>query len=373
MSLSTTSAPNQPNKRKSRRIVGTIVSFLIFFYFSTLISWFNPVDWVMGNQVFFSHFPYFQAYERFEGASLSPDGLLLAGGGNTHIKNNSQAKVIIWDVKSGKRLWEVVLPFPPEETYDQITELTWSPDSSYLVAGDNKGSIFVFNGADGTILNTVSFGTYEPCLLAFTADGNLLGINKSPSADGKNLVLWSWPDLKELWRDSVSCQDADLSLDGKTVILSNWSQRDATGIGLIDLETKNTQENLFVRSSGTSRSDAITISPDKSQIAVGYHDGSMIIWDAKTYTPITEEKLGQDLVRSIAWKPDGTTIASSTFENLNINVYFKLHTIRLINLVSKKVSRIWTVDKVASQVEFTQDNQHLIYVVDGKIVLYKLR
>jgi WD40 repeat protein len=300
-----------------------------------------------------------------------PDGSLLAVGGNTDTKGNLQGKVIVWDVQSGKRLWETVLPFPLGQTFDSIEGLTWSPDNSRLVLQNANSNLTILDGTNGAIVETVPFGRYQPCLLAFTANGNLLAIHRSSRADEKNLVLWSWPGLKEIWSANTTCNDADLSDDGKTVVIGNGD--DNKGVSIIDLETRTIQENLFVRSSGTNATIAVAINPDKSQIAVGYYDGHIIKWDTQTHQPITEKEVYKDTITSIDWQPDNKRIASSAFDNIPIDVIFKLNTIHVSRTDSQRGWRIWTGDKVASQVEFTPDNNWLMYVLDNRVVLHKLR
>jgi WD40 repeat protein len=214
----------------------------------------------------------------------------------------------------------------------------------------------------------VPFGRYESCLLAFTAEGNLLTIHKSSRTDEKNLVLWDWPDLKQLWSTNVSCGAANLSNDGKTVVIGTGK-----GAGIIDLETRTIQENLFVRSSGTNATNAVTMSPDKSQIAVGYYDGYIIKWDTQTHQPITEKEAYKNTITSIDWQPDNKRIASSAFDNIPIDVIFRINTIHVSRTDSQRGWRIWTGDKIASQVEFTPDNNWLMYVLDSRVVLHRLR
>ena len=52
----------------------------------------------------------------------------------------------------------------------------------------------------------------------------------------------------------------------------------------------------------------IKFSPDGNKIAAGYYSGEIIIWDARTYNPISVYK-GENDYRSLDFSPDGKYIA----------------------------------------------------------------
>ena len=78
--------------------------------------------------------------------------------------------------------------------YYFIDAVAISPDGRFLVAGDHKGSIFVWSLPDATPLMNLAAHTGWALSLAISPDSRILA---SGSTD-KSVRLWSLPDLKPL-------------------------------------------------------------------------------------------------------------------------------------------------------------------------------
>lgn len=57
---------------------------------------------------------------------------------------------------------------------------------------------------------------------------------------------------------------------------------------------------------------ALAWSPDGSQLAAGFEDGAIRVWDAGTWDEFRRIAVHRDWVRSLSWSPDGRRLASAS-------------------------------------------------------------
>lgn len=156
--------------------------------------------------------------------------LLLAGGGHAA----ASGKVVVWDVKTGKRLFEVgdeldsvlcadissdqrfiALGSPSkvirvyststgEKAYeirkhtDWMTSLAFSPDSVLLCSGDRNGGAFVWEAATGNEYLTLKGHKGGITGISWRSDSNLVATSSEDQSvklwelnDGKNIKSWN--------------------------------------------------------------------------------------------------------------------------------------------------------------------------------------
>jgi WD40 repeat protein len=127
----------------------------------------GPTDWVLA-------------------LAFSPDGKRLAAGGY-------DGRLWLWEVDSGKKLFEVPAhaPTPPKAPAPSnfVWSLAFSPDGKLLAVGGSDGRVYLFNAPDGKFVRQtqVPGHTSTVTALAFHPGGTLLA---SASKD-RTLRLWN--------------------------------------------------------------------------------------------------------------------------------------------------------------------------------------
>src|SRR3954469_25933095 len=102
--------------------------------------------------------------------------MLLAGGG----RGGQSGKVIVWDVKTGKRLFEV------GKEYDAVLAADISPDRTLVALGGPSKVLKVYGSSDGELVYESKKHTEWVTAIEFSPDGVLLA---SGDRNG-GLVVW---------------------------------------------------------------------------------------------------------------------------------------------------------------------------------------
>jgi WD40 repeat protein len=184
-------------------------------------------------------------------AAFSPDGSLLATGGDGLIK--------VSDTQSGEEIGLL------EGHAASVTSLAWSSDGGPLASGDDDGAILLWD-ADGNFIMELAghadetLGRVES--LAWSPDGSVLA---SGSAGG----------LLSLWDTS-------------------------SGEQIVQFE-----ENII----GV---ESLALSSDGALLASGDGTGNVWLFDTAAAEPIVQLEGHTTAVLSLAWSPDGAILASSS-------------------------------------------------------------
>lgn len=190
--------------------------------------------------------------------------LLLAGGG----RGGAQGKVIVWDVRTGERVFEVgdeldmilaadlsadqslialggpakivrvystpegKLVWESKKHTDWITSLQFSPDSVLLATGDRNGGIFVWEAETGREFHSLRAHTSSITGCSWRLDSNLLA---SASEDGQ-IRLWEMENgasVKNWAAHPGGAAAVDFARDGRLVsagrdkVVKLWDQNGA--------------------------------------------------------------------------------------------------------------------------------------------------
>jgi WD40 repeat protein len=126
----------------------------------------GPTDWVLS-------------------LAFSPDGKQLAGGGYDGV-------VRLWDVAAGKKILDIPGQPPPAANTpalppNAVWALAFSPDSKLLAIGGANAQVYLVNPADGKIVRPIPGHTSTVTALAFHPAGALL---VSASKD-RTVRLWN--------------------------------------------------------------------------------------------------------------------------------------------------------------------------------------
>lgn len=259
--------------------------------------------------------------------------------------------VEIWDATTGELIYEL-----PHQS-DQITALTWHPNSQQLaiaaineiqiwdvitqdaqyVPVDNMGGSLNWS-VDSTRLIT-SIGTYEAreivildsasgeTVSSFQSDTNTAQAVQQSHA-GEMIASISENADTLIWDINTSQILYSLSSDNRRGIIGDipahnvtWSPNDKflavltyddnyeTSIWVWDVSL---EQHIATLSNQDDFILATAWSPDGKNLAAATRQGQVHIWDMSTYQPIGVIQGHTDQVTSISWKPDGTQIATAS-------------------------------------------------------------
>ena len=250
--------------------------------------------------------------------AFSPDGLMLASGSNSNL--------ILWDLSIRQPLGETLSGHT-----NRVTSVAFSPDGRTLASGGCGGTQPTEPCQSGQIRlwNVTSRQPLGPPLayqtgwvndMAFSPDGRML----ASGSDDKTIVLLDVASRQPLGAPLTGHTDrvnsVAFSRDGKT--LASGSQD--TSIILWNVAT---HQPLGVPLTGHASSvHSVAFSPDGKLLASGScvktvlkdscNQGEIRIWDVATRQPIGLPLAAhRNWVNSVAFSPDGKTLASGSSDN----------------------------------------------------------
>jgi WD40 repeat protein len=153
-------------------------------------------------------------------------GLLLAGGG----RGGQSGRVVAWDVKTGKRLFEV------GKEYDVVLAADISPDRSLVALGGPGKVLRVYGSGDGELIYEQKKHTEWVTAVEFSPDGVLLA---SGDRNG-GLVVWEAQTGREFYdlrAHSASITDVSWRIDSNVLASSSedttvrlWEMQNGTHV-----------------------------------------------------------------------------------------------------------------------------------------------
>jgi WD40 repeat protein len=247
-----------------------------------------------------------------ECVAWSPDGRLFAAGG-------SDGNIQIWDARG--QLTHVLCGPEP-----YLTALAFSPDRESLAACHGLTwtyTITVWNYADGRIKHQIRLSGDQSGsrALAISPDGQLLASTREPSEGGGRCAVALW-DLKsgecvrEVATHRIGVLGICFTADGRSVVSLGYdNQVAASGIGGV-----SAPEVLY---SGEAVATAIAAHPSLAVVAIvlgDRHDGSrhreLLLVNVESRERITRPLAEKCSVSSVAFSPDGDTIATNSYRNI---------------------------------------------------------
>ncbi len=189
------------------------------------------------------------------------DGLwLMAGGG----RGSHSGKVVLWDLKTGKRIAEV------GSEYDVVLAADISPDHTQVALGGPKKIVRVFDTSTGELLYEKNKHTDWITALEFSPDGVLLA-----TADRSNgLVVWEAFTGREFYfLTGHTGPITDVSWAPDSNILASCSED--TTVRLWEMQNGNQVKNWGAHGGGVS---AVEFTRD-NRIASTGRDNQAKLWD----------------------------------------------------------------------------------------------
>ena len=224
---------------------------------------------------------------------------LLAGGG----RGGHSGKVVLWDVKTGKRLAEV------GNEYDVVLAADISPDHTQVALGGPKKIVRVYDTATGELLYEKNKHTDWITALEFSPDGVLLA-----TADRSNgLIVWEAFTGREFYvLPGHTAAITDVSWSPDSNILASASED--TTIRLWEMQNGGQIKNWGAHGGGVS---AIEFTRD-SRIASTGRDNVAKLWDINGGAIRTFPGLG-DIGMEVAFDSESDVIIAG---DLNGTIHF---------------------------------------------------
>jgi len=264
--------------------------------------------------------------------TFSPDGKIMATAGcslpgpSRGVMTCEQGEILLWEVESGELLDILVTPHPVF-----ISNLVFSPDSSFLVSSDWNGNIVVWNMSERKPVGDPLFDQFGRVLnLTFSPDGETFissheFLNSEGTISGE-LRVWD-PETLELVEliplpFQLPYSNLVITHDGQFLIAA---QQSSINIALWDLNLWERVPGAFDGYEDVVRS--MDLSPNGELLVLGNYDGSLMLWDLENERLIEDRMIGHtDVVNKVSFSPDGERIVSVSTDQ----------TIRLWDVVTRQ-------------------------------------
>ena len=199
--------------------------------------------------------------------AASPDGKLIAS-----TSYDKLAK--LWDVSTGKEIRTL------KDHIDAVFAAAFSPDGKWLATGSQDRSVKIWDVASGERLYTLSDAADGITSLAFAPSGKQL----AAGGYDKTIYVWNLTDKSgTLAHTLIADEDTILQMvwapDGKTIITSSAD-------GSIRVRDAVSLDPISVFGNQPDWVEALSISPDGARLAAGRFDGTLSVYDLRTYKQV---------------------------------------------------------------------------------------
>lgn len=260
---------------------------------------------------------------RIKAVMISPDGLRALSGGEDR-------QVIYWDLTTGREIQRLGGGAPAHS--GTVRCLDFSPDGSLAVSGGlagsaitNPGELILWELKSGRELrrfeghlNGVVDAHFTPDgLQVLSSAGDMEILIEGEKVEGQtinnDLILWEAASGEIQTRFnglSYDIYDIAISPDGSQALLASYYDN---AITVLDLATG--QANGQAKGPLSAHQDAVRAAvylPGGQQALSASDDGSLILWDLVSQSPLAVLKAGESSQVALALFPDGRSALSTT-------------------------------------------------------------
>ena len=236
--------------------------------------------------------------------TFSPDGKTLASG-------NSDSTIYLWHVQT-----RILVKTLTGHT-GTVSSVVFSADGKTLASGSKDNTVRLWDAQTGKLQKTLKGHANEVLSVTFSSDGNTLA---SGGADN-TIRLWNVEtgtlhktlnliELTEEITDTEMGMEMVFSPDDKT--LATWTWGWDIPIRLWDAQTGALQKTLTGEENDVVK--GIAFSPDGKTLASAMDNRTIRLWHPQTgerHRILTGHK---HFVSSVAFSPDGKTLASGSYD-----------------------------------------------------------
>lgn len=186
----------------------------------------------------------------------------------------------------------------------EVLSVAWSPIADVFVTGDAAGELKVWNGADGSLLKTVSAHKHYIWDVSFSFDGRYLA---SASGD-RSAKIWStqnWSLICDVDAHQGELGSARFSPDGNRLLTAG----EDSFVRIWDCANGSILHELEGHNQGVWRA---IYSRDGKLIASSGFEGAIIVWDAKTHKPLHHIDAHRNQVAGLVFSSDGSRLISAS-------------------------------------------------------------
>ena len=256
------------------------------------VSYDNTVKlWTVGTG---ANIATFKHTRRVKTVLFSPDGMILASGGNDGIK--------LWDLATKQNIAN--LPHG-----DFVNSVAFSPDGTILASGGDNGLSKLWNVETRREIDTIPHEGDQRFVgsVAFSPDGTMLA-SGCWNGDIKLRDVAAKQTIATI-RMHGNVNSVAFSPDG-TMLASGTAHGD---IGLWDVTSRHMIDTINGHWTGFSPT-SMSFSPDGTMLTAGNSGGGEVgIWNVATGSRIIGFPHPSG-VKAVAFSPDGTILASGTFD-----------------------------------------------------------